>query len=270
MEHLDSDIIKSSDIDNSRIINAAVNLEQGQTKYQNSSYVVGSAITQHKKVQQALLELEARNHGHIELQYKLKLCRNNIKRLEHQLKIELEKKSKDEFEVERLEIELEKAKYDETLFMRKDVTYQREISEFCDMVRENMDPEKDIEYYQTTSEEEDRKYWIARMAKQSAVDIHTSGRIGSGNLDAIINMPAEDQLVAIKGAVEHSSLLTAGLEKLQYQILPDVRKLLEENDFKVPELMGTNNFENTNALPEVKTNEKKDKFRIQSSNKSQT
>ena len=275
MEHSDSSIDLRSKLSNADIIDAAVNLQMGQTMYQNDTFVVGSQITPYKKVQQALLELEARQHGYVELQYKHKLCTNSRKKLERQLKREKERPDSDELEVERIEIEWEKAKYDESLFEKKYITYEREISEFCDMVRNHMDEEKGIEYYRVTQEDEDRKYWITRMAKQAAVDVHNCGRIGSGNLDSILNMPAEDQLTAIQGAVEHATMLTAGVEKMTQQLLPEVRKVIEGSfkNYSVPQLMAE--VPKTEELPKAKNLEIKsrvlttlpnDQIRIQSAN----
>ena len=275
MEHSDSSIDLRSKLSNADIIDAAVNLQMGQTMYQNDTFVVGSQITPYKKVQQALLELEARQHGYVELQYKHKLCTNTRKKLERELKIEKERSDSDELEVERIEIEWEKAKYDESLFEKKYITYEREISEFCDMVRNHMDDEKGIEYYRVTQEDEDRKYWITRMAKQAAVDVHNCGRIGSGNLDSILNMPAEDQLTAIQGAVEHATMLTAGVEKMTQQLLPEVRKVIEGSfkNYSVPQLMAE--VPKTEELPKTKNLEIKsrvlttlpnDQIRIQSAN----
>ena len=277
MEHSDSSIDLRSKLSNSDIIDAAVNLQMGQTMYQNDTFVVGSQITPYKKVQQALLELEARQHGYVELQYKHKLCTNSRKKLERELKREKERPDSDELEVERLEIEMQKAKYDESLFEKKYITYEREISEFCDMVRNHMDEKKGIEYYRVTQEDEDRKYWITRMAKQAAVDVHNCGRIGSGNLDSILNMPAEDQLTAIQGAVEHATMLTAGVEKMTQQLLPEVRKVIEGSfkDYSVPKLMAE--MPKVEQPPEPKNIEIKtrvlttlpnEKIRLQSANKS--
>ena len=270
MEPSDSNIELRSKLSDEDIVNAAVHLQMGQTRYQNDTFVVSSQITPYKKVQQALLELEARQHGYIELKYKHKLCTNSRKKLEREIEREQSREVPDELEIERLEIELDKARYDESIFERKYATYEREISEFCGMVREHMDPTKDIEYYRTTNEDEDRRYWITRMAKQAAVDVHNCGRIGSGNLDSILNMPPEDQLVAIQGAVEHATLLTAGVEKMAKELLPEVRSILEGSteEFSVPKLMSKEAAEEHAALPEVKTNVPKEKFRIQSSRKS--
>ena len=277
MEHSDSSIDLRSKLSNADIIDAAVNLQMGQTMYQNDTFVVGSQITPYKKVQQALLELEARQHGYVELQYSHKLCTNSRKKLERELKREKERPESDELEVERLEIEIQKAKYDESIFEKKYITYEREISEFCDMVRNHMDEKKGIEYYRVTQEDEDRKYWITRMAKQAAVDVHNCGRIGSGNLDSILNMPAEDQLTAIQGAVEHATMLTAGVEKMTQQLLPEVRKVIEGSfkDYSVPKLMAE--MPKVEQPPEPKNIEIKtrvlttlpnEKIRLQSTNKS--
>ena len=124
MEHSDSSIDLRSKLSDADIIDAAVNLQMGQTMYQNDTFVVGSQITPYKKVQQALLELEARQHGYVELQYSHKLCTNSRKKLERELKREKERPDSDELEVERLEIEIQKAKYDESLFEKKYITYE--------------------------------------------------------------------------------------------------------------------------------------------------
>ena len=134
-----------------------------------------------------------------------------------------------------------------------------------------MDPTKDIEYYRTTNEDEDRRYWITRMAKQAAVDVHNCGRIGSGNLDSILNMPPEDQLVAIQGAVEHATLLTAGVERMQQQLLPEVRNIMEQeyDKLNLPKLLGQELANEPMMLPEVIQNNEPipTKLRIQSSRK---
>ena len=143
----DLSIATKETVSNDQILDAAINLQQGQTRYQNNTFVVGSQVTPYKKVQQALLELETRNHGFTELQYKQRLCTNNRKVIERALRIEKERKEPDELEIERLEIELEKALYDEGIYERKYITYKREIDEFCDMVREHMEDGQNIEHY---------------------------------------------------------------------------------------------------------------------------
>ena len=69
--------LTKDNISDDQIIQAAIHLQQGQTRYQNNTFVVGSQVTPYKKVQQALLELETRYQVDVELHYKYKLCLND-------------------------------------------------------------------------------------------------------------------------------------------------------------------------------------------------
>lgn len=250
MELSDSDLIKLS-----------AQLNDGQSKFQNEYFVSGSQITPYKKVQQSLLELQVRKHGKVELEYKLKKAIIQRKKLERDLS-----NVTDELDIELLQVELDKTNFDISLYEKKAETYDREISEFCNLIREQKDSTKDIEYYLSTNEEEERRYWITRMAKQAAVDLHCYGRIGSGNLDSIINMSPEDQVAVLQGAVHHSSLLTAGVEKMQRQLQPQVEKIFQSVEYIPPVLMETTEQQ---SLPKVKNNVPKEKIRLHSTNKSQ-
>lgn len=250
MELSDSDIIEYSS-----------QLNDGQSRFQNEYFVSGSQITPYKKVQQSLLELQARRHGKVELEYKLKKARIHKKKLERDLA-----NAVDDLDIELLHVEIDKTNFDISLYEKKQETYEREISEFCSLIRENIDSNKNIEHYLSTDEEEERKYWITRMAKQAAVDLHCYGRIGSGNLDSIINMSPEDQISVLQGAVHHSSLLTAGVEKMQRELQPQVEKIFKSVDYTPPVLMET---QEQQSLPEVKNNVPNEKIRFHSTNKSQ-
>ena len=58
---------------------------------------------------------------------------------------------------------------------------------FTGQLEEMVDKSKGIEYYLDTNEEEDKKYWISRMAKQEAAcDMISFGHVGTGNMDSII------------------------------------------------------------------------------------
>lgn len=249
------------ELSDSELINSSIKLNDGQSRFQNEHFVSGSQITPYKKVQQSLLELQVRNHGKVELEYKLKKAIIQRKKLERDFK-----NATDELDIELIQVELDKTNYDISLYEKKQETYKREISEFCNIIREQIDPEKDIQFYLSTDEEEERKYWITRMAKQAAVDLHCYGRIGSGNLDSIINLSPEDQVQVLQGAVHHSSLLTAGVEKMQRQLQPQVEKIFNEVEYTPPVLMET---QEQQSLPEVKNNVPKEKIRLHSANKSQ-
>ena len=246
-------------------IELSYKLEGGQTKYQNQNFVVGTQITPFKKVQQALLELQSRDNTRVELQYRLDKNAIDIKKLNRQLKL-----ATDPLDKEMIEVEIEKAHYDRTIWEQKVTVCKREIANFTGQLEEMVDKSKGIEYYLDTNEEEDKKYWISRMAKQAACDMISFGHVGTGNMDSIMNLPPDDQIQVLSGAVHHSSLIGAGVEKMRQQMSGSVANIMEGGKFTPPQINGSelNNEGTSPQLPEVKHDIPKEKIRLQSSNKS--
>ena len=246
-------------------IELSYKLEGGQTKYQNQNFVVGTQITPFKKVQQALLELQSRDNTRVELQYRLDKNAIDIKKLNRQLKL-----ATDPLDKEMIEVEIEKAHYDRTIWEQKVTVCKREIANFTGQLEEMVDKSKGIEYYLDTNEEEDKKYWISRMAKQAACDMISFGHVGTGNMDSIMNLPPDDQIQVLSGAVHHSALIGAGVEKMRQQMSGSVANILEGGTFNPPQINGSELFnpeENPPQLSEVKHDIPKEKIRLQSSNK---
>lgn len=247
-------------------IELSYKLEGGQTKYQNQNFVVGTQITPFKKVQQALLELQSRDNTRVELQYRLDKNSIDIKKLNRQLK-----QATDPLDKEMIEVEIEKAYYDRSIWEQKVTICKREIANFTGQLEEMVDKSKGIEYYLDTNEEEDKKYWISRMAKQAACDMISFGHVGTGNMDSIMNLPPDDQIQVLSGAVHHSSLIGAGVEKMRQQMSGSVANIMEGGKFTPPQINGseiTTPEETTPQLSEVKHDIPKEKIRLQSSNKS--
>mgnify|MGYP003138063887 FL=1 len=246
-------------------IELSYKLEGGQTKYQNQNFVVGTQITPFKKVQQALLELQSRDNTRVELQYRLDKNAIDIKKLNRQLKL-----ATDPLDKEMIEVEIEKAHYDRTIWEQKVTVCKREIANFTGQLEEMVDKSKGVEYYLDTNEEEDKKYWISRMAKQAACDMISFGHVGTGNMDSIMNLPPDDQIQVLSGAVHHSALIGAGVEKMRQQMSGSVANILEGGTFNPPQINGSEILkpeENPPQLSEVKHDIPKEKIRLQSSNK---
>ncbi len=246
-------------------VDAAYRLEGGQSKYQNTNFVVGSQITPYKKVQQALLELQTRDNTRVEVEYSLKKNEINRRMLLRDLEAE-----QDEISKELIQLEIDKSDYDRSLFAEKLKHVQREMSVFIAELEETVDPEKGIEYYLDTNEEEDRKYWQSRMAKQAACDIISFGRLGAGNMDSIMNLPEQDQVNILSGAVHHAALIGAGVQHMTKQMEGQVQGLLQGEKFSPPQINGSEITDRlvpeAPTLPEVKHDIPKEKIRLQSSN----
>jgi hypothetical protein len=78
-----------------------------------------------------------------------------------------------------------------------------------------------------TPEEElyHKQYWTLRLAKQASMDMLSMGRIGSGNMEAIVNLDADTQSQVFAIANDYS----LKLENQQLQIRQEVSKQLGLN-----------------------------------------
>ena len=80
-------------------------------------------------------------------------------------------------------------------------------------------------------------YWIARMGKQAAMDIISYGRIGSGNMTTIMDMPEEDQVETLGVAVQYSGMIGGGIDKLNKMIAPKLQAQLAQDGIVMPKLL---------------------------------
>ena len=101
-----------------------------------------------------------------------------------------------------------------------------ELQAFMDWIHKHYGKMEEVVQDCEYNEEEERKYWIARMGKQAAVDVYATGRIGIGNLDSIAMMREEDQYATLNIAMQYAGLLNAGIAKIQNEIKPQIDKML--------------------------------------------
>ena len=96
-------------------------------------------------------------------------------------------------------------------------------------VQDSVENEEDIQRYFDQDPEEERKYWIARMGKQAAMDILSFGRISTGNLDSIAMLPEEEQLQILSIGFQYSNLLGGQLAKIEGKTREYTQQLLSDS-----------------------------------------
>lgn len=244
-------------ISRDEVIQIAEKWRSGMSPEQINSFVMKSHVTKDRQIKQALLEIESRWHNLQKIAIQNKRTLLEIKKLTKKLE-----EATDEFEKEALLIELEDLDLDNTQYKRKRVALENEFDTFVQYVQElGMTPEE-IESRVDYDPEEERKYWIARLGKQSALDLITGGRVGHGNLDSIAMLPEEDQLAALRVAVQYSGLLNVSVKKMQEQLTPYLEQLDRSETIALPTFHGIeDNLEVPllNQLKEVKQIESKGK-----------
>ena len=223
-----------SDFDK-EIMAYAIHTNMSMTAYQCENFVAkGAGITPWRMVRQAFLELESRYHSYQDIKTSLRKAELIRKKW-----LRDQAEAVDEIAKEMLQVDIEKNDYDITIWKRKLLQAEREINAFMDIVKKYADDEKDLQYYAEENPEEERKYWIARMAKQAATDVISYGRIGAGNMDSITQMPEEDQLQTISLAMKYSGEIQAGIHNISMQVQPGIDKMIETKDDRIPNILET-------------------------------
>jgi hypothetical protein len=112
-------------------------------------------------------------------------------------------------------VDIEQCDYDLSVYAKKYKVCLEELDTFANIVKDIVPNLEKLESYKEHNVEEERQYWITRMAKQATMDLMTIGRIGSGNLDSIAMMPLKDQEETIKAALKYNSMFSKGIHLLE-------------------------------------------------------
>lgn len=211
------------------ILKNAVHVNTGMTDYQSRHFVAGSQLTPWRKVRQALMELEVRYHAYFEI-------RNSLRKAEvlREMFIRDIENEPDDLKQKLLQIDMDKNDYDITIWKRKLRQSEIEINSFLTIIRESAETPEDLEYFVQPNEDEERQYWVYRMAKQAAMDIIAFGRVGSGNMDSIAMMDREDQLEVLRNAVRYAGLININIAQLGDEAAQEAQEMLDSGRMGIP------------------------------------
>ena len=214
------------------VLSASMRFDCGMTEYECEHFVADPQLTPWRKVRQALMELETRYHAYMENRNSLRKAEILRKRLNRDMPT-----LPDELDRELMQIDMEKNDYDIGIWKRKLRQSELELKYFLNVVDKYVDDEHPLEYYCQENHQEVRMYWIARMGKQAAMDIISYGRIGSGNMTTILDMPEEDQVETLGVAVKYSGMIGGGIDKLNKMIAPQLQHQLAQEGIVMPKLL---------------------------------
>ena len=214
------------------VLSASMRFDSGMTEYECEHFVADPQLTPWRKVRQALMELETRYHAYMENRNSLRKAEILRKRLNRDMPL-----LPDELDRELMQIDMEKNDYDIGIWKRKLRQSELELKYFLNVVDKYVDDEHPLEYYCQENHQEVRMYWIARMGKQAAMDIISYGRIGSGNMTTIMDMPEEDQVETLGIAVQYSGMIGGGIDKLNKMIAPKLQAQLAQDGIVMPKLL---------------------------------
>ena len=233
----------------------------GQTKFQNEYFVVNSQVSPYRQVRQAMMEIQGRTNALQKTTIQFKRCLNDIARV-----TAARDKEKDEFHKVDRQYELELLYLDKQIWLNKIHQCKEELNGLFDIIKakagtSNPDEITKILEDKELESMEEHKYWIARMGKQSAIDLLTTGRIQAGNLESILQMAPEDQAAVTDLAMTYSTAVNKSIGGIKEAAEERVEKML---DGKPPQL-----FDTAGVLSDYAHNNLKDRS-LQSSDQSET
>ena len=239
------------------------NMDYGMTHEQIKNFVVNSHVTDKRKLRQVLVEVERRNHDRKKVVLDKKRKEVEIARLEDRLNV-----TDDPYERQLMEFDIEEYKLDLNKFQVSLHQYDNEMQAFMDWINKHWGSIEEVEKAAEYTEDDERKYWIARMGKQAAMDVYTTGKIGTGNLDSIAMMREDDQYATLNVAMQYSGLLSAGISKIQNELRPHLDKLMMDGSSpRIPTMEGIEDNLNLKLYEQLTGNEQKS---IQSADQPET
>ena len=239
------------------------NMDYGMTHEQIKNFVVNSHVTDKRKLRQVLVEVERRNHDRKKLVLEKKRKEVEIARLKDRLNI-----TEDPYERQLMQFDIEEYELDLNKFQVSLHQYDNEMAAFMDWINKHWGSIEEVEKAAEYTEDDERKYWIARMGKQAAMDVYTTGKIGTGNLDSIAMMREDDQYATLNVAMQYSGLLSAGISKIQNELRPHLDKLMMDGSSpRIPTMEGIEDNLNLKLYEQLTGNEQKS---IQSADQPET
>jgi hypothetical protein len=216
------------------MIDYAFNRTQGYSDFQMQNFVINPAITDYRKMDQVMLEVESR--AQVERTIEMEMKRNLIE-------IDMMTEDLEAFEGRSghkllLGLDLEKLKYDYLVNKKRHKQAAKELKVLTTFISDRFEKKEDvISLLEENVEEKEAHYWVTRMAKQAAMDMISTGRIGVGNMDAIAGMPEEKQVETLATALQYNQRLSIGMNQINEQVSNELMKLGDDlPKFNVPEI----------------------------------
>ena len=223
-----SDVAPLSE-DDKNMLAFCYNKEWQTPEYKMRQFIGGSQFTPYGKLKQYMVEAKARE-GTVEL-LELEAQRYEIEMNMHLRNAE---KTEDNLEAALHRVDAGKAEINWNRARKRCAEQYAERNIFLKLIKEFLDsPEgktpdgRSLTEIIGTPEEADYEYhyWTVRMASQAAMDMTAYGRIGAGNLEAIQQMPQQQQ-VEVLGLANHMNL---SLEVRQNNVRAEIGRLMDVN-----------------------------------------
>jgi hypothetical protein len=239
------------------IIEFALNKEWTNPKYKLKYFVGQAQITPFSKFRQWLLEIKSKEESIENMEYEISKFEIEVERFQR-----MADQAHDDLDRRLADVEARNAQRNLIMSKRRLQDWYLERQHLLDLMQEFQESEEAIVPDGSgrtfmdilNTEEEDiyeAEYWTNRLAKQAATDMMFYGRIGTGNMDAILSMSSEQQAETLALTMNFSTQLqqytlqlqASAEENLKLGSAVDTRDLLapanETNKLESPKASGS-------------------------------
>ena len=217
---IESDTSMMSDSEKD-LITKAMNKEWTNPKYKMKYFVGQAQITPFSKFRQWLLEIKSKEESIENMEYEIAKYEIEVDRFAR-----MADEAHDDLDRRLAEVEKWNAKRNLTMSKRRLQDWYLERHQLLDLLKEFTESDEGKlpdgsgrTYWDIlNTEAEDlyeAEYWTNRLAKQAATDMLFYGRIGTGNMDAILSMDPKQQAETLALTMNFSTQVQAYTQRLQ-------------------------------------------------------
>lgn len=217
---INTDVSMLSEVEQDAI-KYAINKEWTNPKYKLRWFVGQAQITPYSKLRQYLLEIKSKEESIENIEYEIAKYDVEVRRFKR-----MAEEAHDELDRELASVESWNSERNHIMSKRRLQDWYLERQHLLDLLQEFLDsdesqlPDGSGRTYMdvlNTDEEDiyEAQYWTNRLAKQAATDMIFYGRIGTGNMDAILSVGSEQQAEILSLTMNYSTQLQSYNLQLQ-------------------------------------------------------
>ena len=207
--------------DEKDLITKAMNKEWTNPKYKMRYFVGQAQITPFSKFRQWLLEIKSKEESIENMEYEIAKYEIEVDRFAR-----MADEAHDDLDRRLAEVEKWNATRNLTMSKRRLQDWYLERHQLLDLLKEFTESDEGKlpdgsgrTYWDIINTEADddyeAEYWTNRLAKQAATDMLFYGRIGTGNMDAILSMDPKQQAETLALTMNFSTQIQSYTQRLQ-------------------------------------------------------
>jgi len=230
-----------------QVLHTAINKDWGNPRYKMRYFIGQAQITDYAMFKQFMIEVASREESIEKVEYDLAKWAVELEKHEY-----VRDNSTDPFDKKFAEVEIRKLARDIERTKKKLQDWYLDRQQFIDLIDEFLASEAaklpdgtGRTYLDIMNSSEQDKYerdlWTNRLGKMAALDILFYGRIGVGAMDAILQMPTDQQAETLALATSYSMQLQEYQQRLQTGVAEKLQmnQAVDTKDLPLPGVQRT-------------------------------